>query len=392
MKKIAFITPAFTDSTVPLIKKFLENGNHVDLFFLSKKDLEIYPAFNGKVQENKKLITEVDKWVYSELNDYFGNHFNAYAIRLNRPYKNVPVFGDLCKAYRNLLIDRICTYINAVGYDGIYVLSLYDSEDTLRLCKKINGNIIVGLHEVCNHTNPNFDIAPTLISFLSKKHIPIVVYSSKSKQDLLKYKVVNGEYVHETRFGKYDSYPMFAGKSALALTAGYFLLMGNIKPYKGLDFFIASALKMLEKDSSRRFVIAGNGYDSSLDLVKENKNFTIINRFISNEELVDLIAGCAAVVCPYKSASQSGIIQSAYAFNKPVVVSDLESFRECVVNHKTGEFCKVNDIDSLEIAMNNVDFGSPTYSSLVDNITHIDDILKNYSWNKIYDDYKFFWD
>ena len=391
MKRFAFITPGFTESTIPLIQQFLEHENYVDLYFLSRNVFTIYPAFNKKKQTNIKLVTEISKNVYSELHDYLGDNFNAYAIKLNRPYRTVPILKNICLMIRRIFLNKFSSYINAAKYDGIYILSLYDSEDSLQLCKKIKGNLIVGLHEVCKHSNPDFENVPKLIAFLSMRKIPIVVYSSKSKCDILKYKVVCDRHVYETRFGKFNTYPVFKGKSGLSPQKGYFLFMGNIKPYKGVDVFIASALELLKDSVDCEFIIAGSGYDASMDKVKNHNNFTIINRFINNEELADLIAGCLAVVCPYKSASQSGVIQSAYAFNKPVIVSDLDSFRECVIENKTGEFCKVNDIESLKIAMGKFYKNTEYLKSLVWQIEHIDDILLNYSWSKIYNDYKFFW-
>ena len=391
MKRFAFITPAFTDSTVPLIQQFLKGKNEVDLFFLSKKEMPTYSAFNTRTQVNSNLINIIPRHLYSELDGYFGEHFNAYAIKLNRPYKNIPFIGTIFIAYRSLLLKKFSSIINSRKYDGVYIISLYDSIDTYDLCKYINGNVIVGLHEVCNHSNPDFEHAPKLISFLSQKKIPIVVFSSKSKNDIIKYQEVNPFYVHETRFGKYNSYPTFIGKSNMPIPQNYFLFMGNIKPYKGIDIFVASALKMIKENSKCNFVIAGKGYHEILDVINDNKRFTIINRFISNEELVDLIAGCIAVVCPYKSASQSGIIQSAYAFNKPVIVSELDSFRECVLDKKTGEFCRVNDVDSLKEAMSHFMDNDAYLMSLRSNIEHIDEHLVNYSWEKIYNDYKFFW-
>ena len=56
----------------------------------------------------------------------------------------------------------------------------------------------------------------------------------------------------------------------------------------------------------------------------------IRNRFIPDDEMVALIKNCAFMVCPYTDATQSGVIMSAFAFNKPVIATDVGGLPEMV--------------------------------------------------------------
>ena len=42
------------------------------------------------------------------------------------------------------------------------------------------------------------------------------------------------------------------------------------------------------------------------------------------------------VVCPYTDATQSGVVMTAYEFEKPVIASDVGSFREYIFDQETG--------------------------------------------------------
>ena len=76
-------------------------------------------------------------------------------------------------------------------------------------------------------------------------------------------------------------------------------------------------------------------------------------KFIPDNE-VNLYFGAASlVVQPYKSATQSGVTQIAYHFEKPMVVTNVGGLSEIVPNGKVGY---VVDIDTTEIANAIADF------------------------------------
>jgi glycosyltransferase involved in cell wall biosynthesis len=72
-----------------------------------------------------------------------------------------------------------------------------------------------------------------------------------------------------------------------------------------------------------------------LDLGLES-HVTILDRFIPNEEVGTYFCACDLVVLPYVSATQSGIVQVAYHYDKPVVVTRVGGLPEVVLDEKTG--------------------------------------------------------
>ena len=128
----------------------------------------------------------------------------------------------------------------------------------------------------------------------------------------------------------------------------FFLFFGRIDKYKGIE-------RLLEAYSSYSgttpLVIAGSGEFTPREsaLLDSINNVYLINRYVSDEDLVWLFSNCRAVMLPYIEASQSGVLAMAYHFGKPVAVSNLPGLTEFVIEGKTGLIC--NNITDFANAM-----------------------------------------
>jgi glycosyltransferase involved in cell wall biosynthesis len=72
-----------------------------------------------------------------------------------------------------------------------------------------------------------------------------------------------------------------------------------------------------------------------------------VSEYVPNEEVGTYFSASDIVVLPYLSATQSGIAQIAYNFNRPLVVTDVGGLAEVVVPGKTGLIVPPNDPRSL---------------------------------------------
>ena len=101
----------------------------------------------------------------------------------------------------------------------------------------------------------------------------------------------------------------------------------------------------------------GEFYDSKekyTDLIEElnlNYHVEIFDSFIPDEEVGTYFAAADAVVLPYISATQSGIAQIAYNFDKPVIATDVGGLSEVVVNEKTGYIVRPEDPEAFADAI-----------------------------------------
>lgn len=119
------------------------------------------------------------------------------------------------------------------------------------------------------------------------------------------------------------------------------LFFGYIRKYKGLEFLLKAMPKML-KELNITLTVAGEFYDEKefyLELINElgiSKHVKVIDEYIPNEKVGDYFANSDLVVIPYISATQSGIVQIAYNFDLPVVVTRVGGLPEVVKDGETG--------------------------------------------------------
>ena len=78
---------------------------------------------------------------------------------------------------------------------------------------------------------------------------------------------------------------------------------------------------------------------------------TLVEKYIPNEEVARYFAASDLVVIPYVSATQSGIVQLAYGFGKPVVVSRVGGLPEVVEDGVTGYLVPPKDSASISSAV-----------------------------------------
>ncbi|MBA7616592.1 Spore coat protein SA [subsurface metagenome] len=130
------------------------------------------------------------------------------------------------------------------------------------------------------------------------------------------------------------------------------LSFGVVRKYKGLIYLI-KALPEVVKEIDIDLLIVGEFWDNKqkyIDLINilgiEN-NVKIIDRYIPNEEVGKYFEIADVIVLPYISGSQSGIIQIAYAFNKPVITTNSGGYSEVVIEGKTGFVVQSKNYEEL---------------------------------------------
>lgn len=117
----------------------------------------------------------------------------------------------------------------------------------------------------------------------------------------------------------------------------YLLFIGAILPYKGIKYIVEAMDNINKVHPNIKLVIAGRGnLNFDINPFLKKGNVILINRFITNEELASLIYHSKFVCCPYTDATQSGVIMSAFALNKPVLATKVGALHEMIHNGKHG--------------------------------------------------------
>jgi glycosyltransferase involved in cell wall biosynthesis len=143
--------------------------------------------------------------------------------------------------------------------------------------------------------------------------------------------------------------------SGTPTTHQHILFFGRISKYKGVNVLINAMPQVLASFSNEQLIMAGKGADDSIlnnpHLITNKNNITLIDKYIPNDELVKLIAAAKFVVCPYIDASQSGVLMTSFALNKPVVASDVGAFGESITQGINGILVPANDEKKLAEGM-----------------------------------------
>lgn len=174
--------------------------------------------------------------------------------------------------------------------------------------------------------------------------------------------------------------------TALNLDKGYsyLLFFGFIRAYKGLDILIEALADKKIRGKKIKLLVAGEFYEDAtpyFDLIKiHNLENTVMlfDRFIRDEEVPYFFGAADLVVQPYKSATQSGVTQISYYYEKPMVVTAVGGLSEIVPDQVCGY---VVEPTADLIASSIVDFYENNRSKLfIENIKR--EKLK-FSWNRM---------
>ena len=129
------------------------------------------------------------------------------------------------------------------------------------------------------------------------------------------------------------------------------LFFGRIEPYKGLALLLQAMPGVFEKFPDWRLVVAGSGDITAYAELLNHPQIEVINSYLSDAAIADLMQRSRFLVLPYIEATQSGVIPIAYAFARPVIATDVGSLRDMLLNGETGLLIPPNDVRALTDAI-----------------------------------------
>jgi glycosyltransferase involved in cell wall biosynthesis len=125
------------------------------------------------------------------------------------------------------------------------------------------------------------------------------------------------------------------------------LFFGYIRKYKGLDILLRAMPEVLKALPELRLIVAGEFYSNEekhRKLISELKipvkNLVLATDYIANDHVARYFSAADAAVLPYRTATQSGIVQIAYNFDVPIIATDVGGLAEVVIDGKSGIITK----------------------------------------------------
>ncbi len=199
--------------------------------------------------------------------------------------------------------------------------------------------LVVTVHDVMCHVGDRRSRKiPSFIHKLVIRSADQVIVHGKKLKELMSVKDNKSTgNIQVIPHGEFSFYKKFT-KHIVKEEDNLILFLGRIWEYKGLRYLIEAEPFISEKIPAVKIVIAGRGenFRNYQEMMVHKEKFIVYNEFIPNETVAELFQKASIVVLPYIEGSQSGILPLAYAFKKPVVVTDVGSIPEVVDDGETG--------------------------------------------------------
>lgn len=221
---------------------------------------------------------------------------------------------------------------------NIYELSLY------ALRKKM----VITVHDPTPHSGRNTTLVRIRRWFAFKFIHRFILLNKTQRDDFIKKYNLSKKEVINSSLGAYYYLKAIPQLELSDLPDKYFLFFGQIAPHKGIEYLLEATRKVHKYIPNQTLIIAGKGnYYFDISPYINKSYIKIINRFIPDEELASLIEKSEFIVCPYTDATQSGVVMSAFAFNKPVLATNVGSIPEIVIHNHYGIVVNARDPDAL---------------------------------------------
>lgn len=137
-------------------------------------------------------------------------------------------------------------------------------------------------------------------------------------------------------------------KLGLAINEEHILFFGFIRDYKGLDLLLHAMSDERVRNLNMKLIVAGEFYTDAKPYAEMIQQLGIRDKlilktdFIPDNEVRNYFCAADMVVQPYKHATQSGVTQICYHFDRPMLVTNVGGLPEIVPHGKVGYVVEPN--------------------------------------------------
>ena len=225
------------------------------------------------------------------------------------------------------------------------------------LKQNLTSPIVSICHNALHHENTQLSSMATKLVLKNATHI--IVHSQKERERIINIGLKKPIFVHPHPItldikGDNDFLSVEDCRAQLGISGAekVILFFGFIRPYKGLDVLL-EAIALVIKEMPVRLLVVGefwedkDKYINTIDNLKLNEYITIVDKYISNEEIPWYFKACDVVALPYKDVTGSGILPLAIQHHCPVVASRLGALADLIQDGNTGFLFNPGDVHGL---------------------------------------------
>lgn len=338
--KICIVSSYHLEVTAPYVKR-LQELHEVDFYVpINNEDKHIFLFDFDATKYNKTgfLDQKESREAIGGHADYFsGLHKILFFLYPNAGFSSPSL-------YRSFF--QLAMHIRKQRYDVIHVIGQFP---LLLLIHVLNpGAVRVHtLHESVPHNGAFSWYEKTFLRAVARMNIQLIFPSAATMTRFIEFTGCSKEKCHKIYFGIVENYLGYVNPSIREIK-NQVLLFGFINAYKGVDYLAEAVEKLKNRIPGIHAVIAGRWSLPELrEQLMADPQFTIVDKTLSIEEMTTYIQQSEAVICPYTSASNSGVIMTAFVFNKPVIASRIDGLAEVVQDKVNGVLVEPANSESL---------------------------------------------
>ena len=336
------------------------------------KDNEVR-VVSYKMQYPRLLYKGKQKEFASTLFRYDNTEYDIHTLN---PINWVNVAKKVRRAKPDLIIIQWWHIYFAPVYQGILKFIGHDIP------------VIFICHNVFPHEK-GMPFTKTLTLMTFKKAQGFIVHS-ESEEEELEALLFGGSY-RKTFLPSYNAFKIKGTSQAEARKllnisdeTHVLLFFGFIRKYKGLTYLIEAMPQIVKDCPDTELLIVGDFFENDKEeyvtLINNSgcsSNIRLVDGYLPDEKVEPYFAACDVMVLPYISATQSGIVQIAYGFSKPVLASAVGGLPDVIKDGKTGYLFEPENPEAIADSVDRF-FRNPDKEAFVREIEAQND---QYSWN-----------
>lgn len=373
LKICLYTTPSYLDTTIPLINELAKEH---DVFLI----IEYHGEWSVSIWETKgytpnELFSDnqkdIEKFLGEDLLKILKRKIKVailkyLSIKTTNPLKHISTY-------------QLIKYLRKVKAD---VVDIHGPHGVLAMPFLAHMGKIFTLHDPFPHTGEYGGRGGKFHKWLGMRFADhIIVHDKKSAKLVSKIYNLPDDKITALPLGVLSIFRKWS-KKEINEEKNTVLFFGRISPYKGLEYLIKAEPLIVREIPDLKIIIAGQGDFSNYEkMIQDRRRYEIYNHYITNELTARLFQRATCMVLPYTDATQSGVLMTAYAFNKPAIVTDVGGLPEVVEDGVTGFVVPPRDENSLARAIINLLKNKDLKEKIKKNISRVS--KNKFSWEQI---------
>lgn len=164
----------------------------------------------------------------------------------------------------------------------------------------------------------------------------------------------------------------------------YILFFGFIRKYKGLDLLLNAFADISLRQYPVKLIVAGEFYEAKEPYLNTIRQYALEDSvilhsdFIPDDKVKHYFNAADLIVQTYRSATQSGVSQIAYNFEKPMLVTNVGGLSETIPHGKVG-YVVPPEKNAITDALNDF-FENKRFGDFTENVRAE---KQKYTWDKM---------